>query len=65
MKKSESVSEEPRRVAHARMTDKKREEHRQVQGMEAESDPDTSSNMFMSLHRPCCALSCKKAGHRV
>lgn len=39
-----------------RMTDKKREEDRKVHRMEAESDPDTSSNMFASFHRQ--TLSC-------
>lgn len=39
-----------------RMTDKKREEDRRVHSMEAESDPDTSSNMFASFHRQ--TLSC-------
>lgn len=41
------------------MTDKKTEEDRQVQGMEVESDPDTSSNMFASFHGqtlPCLIL---------
>lgn len=45
-----------------RMTDKKRKEHRQVQGTEVESDPDTSSNMFMSPTDIAVPYLAKKLG---